>query len=101
MGNLNNSNIHIVQVIEEASKCVLDCVRTCDTNMSAAMYDIWTSKLANKKRISALILKVLPPTTVAFALHVRRNHFQAAIWWLPLKPNPPLLSPVQYGWTLD
>ena len=38
--NLNNSYIPIDQVIEEASKCVLDCHRTRETKMSAARYDI-------------------------------------------------------------
>ena len=51
--------------------------------MLAATYDIWTSKLANKKRKSAPILKVLPHT-----------NFQVSIWWSPLKPDPPSLSPV-------
>ena len=47
--NLNNSYIPIDQVIEEASKCVLDCHRTRETNMSSVWYDIWTSRLAKKK----------------------------------------------------
>ena len=92
--NLNNSYILIDQVIEEASKCVLDCHRTRETNMSAARYDIWTSKLANKKRKSAPILKVLLPTAEAIDLHVRHTNFQASVWWSPLKPDPPSFSPV-------
>ena len=55
---------------------------------------LWTSKLANKKRKSAPILKVLPPTTEAFDMHFRCAHFQAPIWWSPLKPDPPLPSHV-------
>ena len=43
------------------------CTITVGTNLSAAMYDTWTSNMANKKRKS-------------FDLHVRRAHVQAAIW---------------------
>ena len=45
---LANLNIPIDQVIEEASKCVQDFHRTRETNMSAARYDIWTSKLTKQ-----------------------------------------------------
>ena len=82
--NLTNSYIPIIdQVIEEASKYVVECYRTRETNMLAAMYDIWTSKLANKKRKSAHVLKVLPHT-----------NSQVAIWWSPLKSDAHSLNPV-------
>ena len=45
---LANLNIPIDQVIEEASKFVQDFHRTRETNMSAARYDIWTSKLTKQ-----------------------------------------------------
>ena len=45
---LANLNIPIDQVIEEASKFVQDFHRTRELNMSAARYDIWTSKLTKQ-----------------------------------------------------
>ena len=62
--HLHNPNIPIDQVIEEASKFVLACYRTSETNMSA-------TKLAP-------ILKVLQPTAEAFDLYVWCAHFRAA-----------------------
>ena len=38
--NLDYPNIPIDQVIEEASKCVLACCRTRETNMSATKYKL-------------------------------------------------------------
>ena len=50
--NLDNPNIPIDQVIEEASKFVLVCYGTREANMSATKYDIyghlnWQSKDGN------------------------------------------------------
>ena len=71
---LGDSNIPFDQVLEEATQFVIACYGSRERNMSAARYGIWTTKMANKKWKSAPILKVLPPTTEAFELHVRRAH---------------------------
>ena len=98
---LGDSNIPFDQVLEETTQFVIACYGSREQNMSSARYGIWTTKMANKKRKSTPILKVLPLTTEAFELHVRRAHFQAAIWRSVLEPDPPALSPMYYGWTLD
>ncbi|KAK2153873.1 hypothetical protein LSH36_282g01033 [Paralvinella palmiformis] len=69
--------------------------------MSAVRYDIWTSKMANKKLTTAPQLKTLPPTTEAFGEHVHRAHFQVAIWRSALQQDPPNLNPRHFEWSLD
>ena len=89
-------------VVEEATNFIAACYGSGNVpNMSTARYNIWTSKMANKKLTSAPSLKVLPPTTEAFQQHVHRAHFQAAIWRSALKPDPPVLDPQDYGWSVD
>ncbi len=66
--------------------------------MTALRYLVWISKMANHRLTSAPELRVLPPTSEAFKQHVLRAHFQAAIWRSALQPDPPAISPLQYGW---
>ena len=89
-------------VLNQAVKFIAACYGFPGVNsMSDARYEAWTSKMANKKLTSAPELKVLPPTSDAFKLHVYRAHLQAAIWRYAILPNPPDLPPTQYGWNLD
>ena len=54
-------------VIEESGRFIAACYGSHErTNISAARYDIWTSKMANKKLTTALQLKTLPSATEAF-----------------------------------
>ena len=46
-------------------------------------------------------MKSLPPTQEAFREHVLRAHHQAATWNAALAPDPPIMDPVEYGWTKD
>lgn len=69
-----------------------------ESNMTALRYLVWIGKMANHRLNSAPELRVLPPTSEAFKQHVFRAHFQAAIWRSALQPDPPALSPLQYGW---
>ena len=90
------------KVIAEANEFISACYGSHVTgDMSSIRYAIWTSKMANKKLTSAPQLKTLPPTTEAFAEHVHRAHFQAAIWREALQPDPPDMNPIHYGWSLD
>ncbi|KAK2147615.1 hypothetical protein LSH36_544g03002 [Paralvinella palmiformis] len=68
-------------VIEESGRFIAACYGSHErTNMSAIRYDIWTSKMANKKLTAVPQLKTLPPTTEVFGEHVHRAHSRVVIW---------------------
>ena len=102
LNKLGKISARMDEVIEESVRFVAACYGSRErTNMSAARYDIWTSKMANKKLTTAPQLKTLPPTTEAFDEHVHRAHFQVAIWRSALQQDPPNLNPRNFGWSLD
>ena len=71
LNNLVKVSARMDEVIEESVRFIAACNGSHErTNMSAARYDIWTSKMANKKLTTAPQLKTLPPTTEAFGEHV-------------------------------
>ena len=53
--------------------------------------------MGNQKLNTALKLRVLPPTTIAYEQHERRAHLQAAIWRSALEADPPVPNPAHYG----
>ena len=70
--------------------------------MSMKRYKAWGRKSsAGKKLKSAPSLESLPPTKESFTLNVKRAHFQCAFWLHALCSDPPLLDPVEYGWSKD
>ncbi|KAK2153152.1 hypothetical protein LSH36_305g00040 [Paralvinella palmiformis] len=90
------------EVIEGSVRFIAACYGSHErTNMSAARYDIWTSKMANTKLTTALQLKILPPTTEAFGEHVHRAHFQVAIWCSALQQDPSNLNTRHFAWSLE
>ena len=91
----------MTDVIAEATSFTASCYGSKETDMSEVRYDIWSSKMANAKLSSAPDLKCLPPTIDAYEVHVRRAHFQAAVWRNALQSDPPDLDPTQYGWYRD
>ena len=100
--NLGNVEADFDQVVEEATGFVGACYGVKDAaDMSVLRYSVWASKMANLKLTSAPKLKTIPPTTAAFREHVRRAHFQTAIWRHALEPDAPPIRPQEYGWSLD
>jgi len=97
---LGDLDAELPDVISEATAFFAACYGSQETeDMSAIRFDVWSSKMANKKLTSAPELKTLPPTTVAFIQHVLRAHLQAAIWRAALDPDPPLIDPTSHGWS--
>ena len=46
-------------------------------------------------------LQTLPPTNEAFRVNVAHAHLQVTIWRHALKPNPPHMDPLSFGWVKD
>jgi len=42
-----------------------------------------------------------PPTSEAFALHIQRANYQAAVWLCVTSGDPTDIDPSQYGWKKD
>ena len=96
---IGDLDAELPEVISEATAFYAACYGYQETeDMSAIRFDVWSSKMANKKLTSAPELKTLPPTTAAFIQHVLRAHLQAAIWRAALDPDPPLIDPTSHGW---
>ena len=70
-------------------------------NMSLARYSVWLAKMSKKNLSSAPPLKCLPPSTEAFHEHVKRAHYQAALWFSLDQQDPPDIFLTHYGWILD
>ena len=69
------------------------------TSMSEHRFLKWKSMI--KGQSSNFKLENLPPTSEAFALHILRAHYQAAVWRYAAYPDPPDIDPSQYGWEKD
>ena len=81
LNNLRKVSARMDDVIEESGRFIAACYGSHErTNMSAIRYDIWTSKMANKKLTAVPQLKTLPPTTEVFGEHVHRAHSRVVIW---------------------
>jgi len=90
------------EVLNEATSFIGACYGSkCQKSMSDIRFDIWTKKMGNRKATTAPKLRSLPPTTEAFAEHVKRAHFQMSIWRAAIQPNPPPLDPLSNGWWRD
>jgi len=102
LNRLGFLHAELPDVTKEATRFYAACYGLKDTDdMSTIRYGVWSSKMANTKLSAAPDLKSLPPTSDAFQEHVKRAHYQAAIWRASLDPNPPTIDPSQYGWSRD
>jgi len=100
--SLGDPEAEMNEVVSEATRFIGACYGSKQTsNMSAIRYDVWSSKMSNKKITAAPKVKTLPPTTESFLQHVHRAHYQTIIWKSALSPDPPSLDPVRYGWSKD
>jgi hypothetical protein len=70
-------------------------------DIDLAHYQIWLSKLANKKVTTIPKLKTLSPTSEAFTENVKRAHLQVCIWKTALDEDPPDLDASDFGWIKD
>ena len=102
LNTLGQTTEDLDTILRDATKFIACCYGSRENkSMSDARYEVWTTKMANKRIKTAPPLKTLPPTTEAFRQHVLRAHLQAAIWRAALKADPPDLSPVDFVWSLD
>ncbi|KAG7164882.1 hypothetical protein Hamer_G017282 [Homarus americanus] len=92
----------ITEVVSQATRFVAACYDSkVIHDMSTVRFNVWTSKMSNKRLTSAPELRCFPPTTAAFELHVLRVHYQTMIWRTALEVGPPNHDPRQYRWSSD
>ena len=101
--HLVNIDSRMDDIIQEATDFIGLCYGIPPgEDMSIKRYKAWGRKSpAGKKLKSAPILELLPPTKESFTLNVKRAHFQCPFWLHALCTDPPLLDPVEYGWSKD
>ena len=104
---LGRTDCDIAEIVQQATVFISLCYGPKDADdISAVRFEMWTMKMSSKRLTSAPELKMLPPTTQAFQLHVKRTHYQTALWtsalWKSaLEIEPPSIDPKDFGWTLD
>ena len=86
----------ILSAASEYVACCYGC-KLC-TNLSDIHFNVWLTKTGRKTATTSTKLKSLPPTSEAFEEHVKRAHFQTAIWKYALHPDPPKWDPTKFGW---
>ena len=69
-------------------------------SMSEVRLCVWQHK-TSKGKSQKFRLPVLPPTSSAFQLHIKRAHFQACLWMSALQADPPTWDSTDYGWMDD
>ena len=98
LGDLNASHEDLVK---KGTSFTGVCYRNPShlTSMSEHQFQKWKSMTKGKRTIFKL--KTLQPITEAFTLHIRRAHYQAAVWHSAAYPDLPDMDPSQYGWEND
>ena len=67
-------------VMEQATKFTAECYGQPNaTSMSEARVSMWTAQFGKPGMTRVPKLALLPPTTIAFAEHVKRAHLQTFI----------------------
>lgn len=69
-------------------------------SMSEVRYSMWQHKTA-KSKSRKFKLATLPPSSRAFALHIKRAQYQASLWKAALQSDPPALAASDFGWKPD
>ena len=104
---LGRTDCDIAEIVQQATVFISLCYGPKDADdISAVRFEMWTMKMSSRRLTSAPELKMLAPTTQAFQLHVKRTHYQTALWtsalWKSaLEIEPPSIDPKDFGWTLD
>jgi len=80
LNNLGKVSARIDEMIKESVRINVACYGSREiTNMSAAMYDIWTSKMA-KRVEDCNTAEDIASNNRHIGDQVHRAHFQVAIW---------------------
>ena len=90
----------LIQILTLATCFVSASYGKCtegSTTMTDCRIQIWKAK-TGKRGVSSIKLCKLPPTAEAFSEHVRRCHFQVAMWKAALDDAPPPMDPCVFGW---
>ncbi len=99
---LGRTDCDIAEIVQQATVFISLCYGPKDADdISAVRFEMWTMKMSSKRLTSAPEVKMLPPTIQAFQLHVKRTHYQTALWKSALEIEPPAIDPKDFGWTLD
>ena len=95
-------DVSMDSIISEATRFIGSCyVKESFDTTTDVRFHFWSTLTGKHKAVLAPPLKTLPPTTEAFAEHVKRAHLQCAIWRSAMEPTGPTLDPLQYGWCYD
>ena len=90
---------NFVNQLYTGEKPSTDVEQTAD--LSKLRYKIWLNKIGRRGVISAPSLKSLPPSNQAFGENAKRALLQSIIWKSAPKGDPPLVDPIDYGWSKD
>ena len=95
--NLGDISADFPDVLRSSTEFVLQLYGETESDLNKARESFFRKKISNKRFIPPK-LQHLPPTMSSFETHVRRAHFQAAVWVSAGEDSPPDLSPLDFGW---
>ncbi|KAJ4918215.1 hypothetical protein JOQ06_000075 [Pogonophryne albipinna] len=101
LSNVGDINCSVEDAVQQSTRFLLSCYGhpECES-MTEARQKIWSTKVSRSIG-GAPKLQTLPPTNETFRENVARGHLQVAIWRQAIQPNPPLMDPLNYGWSKD
>ena len=70
-----------------------------EADLNTIRANCFKKKIAGKRHITPK-LSSLPPTMTSFEEHVKRAHFQTALWKAAKEPSQPELDPLDHGWEI-
>ena len=100
---MGNVTAHLSDIASQATEFITACYGKHvegSTTMTECRQKIWAYKTC-RGRASAPKLRSLPPTSAAFLENVKRCHYQVCNWKSALLPDPPSMSPTEFGWETD
>ena len=98
---LGNLSVSQEQLVKQGTSFIGVCYGNSPSVMTMSEHRFLKWKNVTKGKGRRFMLENLPPTSEAFALHIQKANYQAAVWLCATSGDPPDIDPSQYGWEKD
>jgi len=95
---LGNLSVSQEQLVKQGTSFIGVCYGNSPSAMTMSEHRFLKWKNVTKGKGRRFRFENLPPTSEAFALHIQRANYQAAVWLCATSADPPDIDPSQYGW---
>jgi len=98
---LGNLSVSPEQLVKQGTSFIGVCYGNSTSVLTMSEHRSLKWKNVTKSKSRTFRLENLPPTSEAFALHIQRANYQAAVWLRATSGDPPDIDPSHYGWEKD